>query len=193
MSRPRAYDEDRVLTAAMLCFWRKGFLATSMKDLEASTGLTPGSLYNSFDSKNGLFLRVLDHYIETVARGRVQRFLEPDGDPIKGIEQYFLDCFVDRTGSVELGCLLINTSTELGPHNEAVRKKVSAGMKLAVDGLNSALVRAQASGQLSADIDTRSHATHLGLLLNGMLVNTRVASNKRWLAAAMTSVRGLLH
>lgn len=192
MPRPRAYNEDRVLTAAMLCFWRKGYRATSMKDLEASTGLTPGSLYNSFDSKDGLFLRVLDHYIDTVVRGRVRRFLESD-NPIEGIEQYFLDCFVERNSSVEPGCLLINTSAELGPHDQAVRKKVSTGMRLAVDGLNSALVRAQAGGQLSADIDPRLHATHLGLLLNGMLVSTRIASSNTWLTSAMTSVRGLLH
>lgn len=192
MPRPKAYDENQVLTAAMLCFWHKGYTATSIKDLEAATALTPGSLYNSFDSKDGLFLRALDHYVDTVVRGRVERFLG-DGDPIEGIEQYFLDCFRGREGSVGMGCLLINTSTELGPHDEAVRKKVSSGFKVAVRGLSRALTRAQSNGQLSGDIDPRLRATQLGLLLNGMLVSTKIAKDRRWLHGAMDSVRDLLH
>lgn len=74
MSRPKSYNEKTVLDAAMLCFWHKGYFATSMKDLERSTGLTPGSLYNSFGSKDGLFLQSLDHYIDSIVCGRVNRF-----------------------------------------------------------------------------------------------------------------------
>ncbi|MCL6416606.1 TetR/AcrR family transcriptional regulator [Aestuariirhabdus sp. Z084] len=192
MPRPKTYNEEAVLTSAMLCFWRKGHAATSMKDLEAATRLTPGSLYNSFGSKDGLFLKVLDHYIDCVVRHRVERFLL-QGDPVKGIEQFFLDCFKPRAAYDGLGCLLINTSTELGPHDEAVRQKVAMGMKQAEKGLISALQRAQQVGALPATIDAQARAAHLGLLMNGMLVSSQVATNRRWLTPAMASVRALLH
>jgi len=191
MPRPKTYNEDKVLTAAMLCFWRKGYTATSVKDLEAATSLTPGSLYNSFDNKDGLFLRALDHYIDKVVRGRVQRFLQAE-DPLAGIEEFFLDCFRGRAGTAGLGCLLINTSTELGPHDEVVRKKVAFGMKLVDEGLASAIVRAQATGHVAVDVDPKERSAHLGLLMNGMLVNSKVATNQNWLEVAMRSVKGLL-
>ena len=192
MPRPKTYNEDKVLTAAMLCFWRKGYTATSIKDLEAATGLTPGSIYNSFDSKDGLFLQAMDHYIDKVVRARVRRFLQAK-DPIAGIEEFFLDCFRSRAATAGLGCLLINTSTELGPHDEVVRKKVVFGMKIVDEALSSAIVRAQTLGRIAVDVDPKARGAHLGLLLNGMLVNAKVASNQNWLKVAMGSVKNLLH
>lgn len=192
MARPKAFNENTVLTEAMLCFWRQGYMATSMKDLQAATGLTPGSIYNSFGSKDGLFLSALDHYIEKVVKRRVGKYLL-DGDPIEGIEAYFYDGF--RSGGAEIkgGCLLINTSTELGPHDQVVRKRVLKGMKVAQVGLESAIDRAKANGQMSQDIDSKTRATHLGLLLNGMLVQTKVSNGQEWLDGAMDNVRSLLH
>jgi len=192
MPRPIAFNEEHVLSASMKCFWRKGFTATSIKDLELATGLTPSSLYNSFVSKDNLFLISLDHYIELIVRGRVQRFLTTD-KPIEGIEAFFLDCFQENRGSSNLGCLLINTSAELGPHNEAVRSKVSIGMKEVVDGLFGALTRAQVDGSLGQDIDPKDLASHLSLLLSGMIVKSKTAKNNAWVKTAMRSVTGLLH
>jgi TetR/AcrR family transcriptional repressor of nem operon len=191
MARPKAYDEDTVLTAAMLCFWRNGYTATSIKDLQVATALTPGSLYNSFESKNGLFTRALDYYVDKVVQERVARLLLAE-DPIKGIEQYFIECFDDKAAARGMGCLLVNTSTELGSVDEMIRKKVAAGRKVAEQGLASALVRAQRTGQLSKDIDVIERATHLALLLSGMLVSTKTVNNRRWLPNAMGIVRGLL-
>lgn len=192
MARPKAFNENTVLTEAMLCFWRQGYMATSMKDLEAATGLTPGSIYNSFGSKDGLFLSSLDHYIDKVVKRRVGKYLL-EGDPIEGIEAYFHDGFRSDSGEIKGGCLLINTSTELGPHDQVVRKRVLKGMNVAQVGLENAIDRAKAAGQLSQDIDSKTRATHLGLLLNGMLVQTKVSNGQAWLDEAMDNVRSLLH
>lgn len=191
MARPKAFNQDFVLTEAMLCFWRRGYSATSMKNLEAATGLTPGSIYNSFGSKDGLFLSSLDHYIEKVVKRRVQKYLL-EGDPIAGIEAYFYDGFHQEKGAVRDGCLLINTSTELGPHDEVVRKQVVKGMKVAQNGLESALDRAKQSGQIDQSVDSKLRARHLGLVLNGMLVQTKISAGQQWLDGAMVNVRSLL-
>ncbi|MGH1371838.1 MAG: TetR/AcrR family transcriptional regulator [Cellvibrionaceae bacterium] len=192
MARPKAFNEEAVLTEAMLCFWRRGYTATSMKDLEAATGLTPGSLYNSFGSKDGLFLSSLDHYIEKVVRRRVQKYLL-QGDPIEGIEAYFYDGFRSGERQIKGGCLLINTSTELGPHDQTIRKRVLKGMKVAQQGLESAIDRAKAAGQIEPSVDSKTRARHLGLMLNGMLVQTKISTGQEWLDNAMDNVRSLLH
>ena len=46
----------------MKAFWEHGYAATSITQLVDATHLQPGSLYAAFDSKQGLFLAVLDHY-----------------------------------------------------------------------------------------------------------------------------------
>jgi len=192
LARPKAFNQDQVLTEAMLCFWHRGYGATSMKDLQAATGLTPGSIYNSFNSKDGLFLCALDHYIEQVVGHRVNEHLL-EGDPIAGIEAYFFECFRDSDEENQQGCLLINTSTELGPHDEVVRAHVVKGMQVAQRGLQKAVERAQREGQIKAEVDAKARARHLGLLLNGMLVQAKISTGQGWLDSAMGNVRSLLH
>ena len=55
MARPREFDEGEALDAAMDCFWRDGYEATSVRDLAARMGITGASLYNAFGDKRSLF------------------------------------------------------------------------------------------------------------------------------------------
>ena len=54
-----AYDRDDVLDGAMKVFWRRGYAATSMRELRDATGLGSRSLYAEFESKHGLFRAAL--------------------------------------------------------------------------------------------------------------------------------------
>ena len=45
MARPREFDEQAALEAALQCFWTRGFEATSVRDLAQCMGLTGASLY----------------------------------------------------------------------------------------------------------------------------------------------------
>ncbi len=60
MGRPREFDEDSALAAAAEVFRQQGYAATSIDHLVRATGIHRGSLYGTFGSKHGLFLRVLD-------------------------------------------------------------------------------------------------------------------------------------
>ena len=64
VGRPREFDEEAALEAAMDAFWAKGFEATSMTDLCNCTGLHKGSLYQAFGDKHTLFLKALKHLSE---------------------------------------------------------------------------------------------------------------------------------
>ena len=64
MARPREFDMDQALDAAMSTFWAQGYEATSMTDLVEATGLQKGSLYKAFDDKHDLFMKSLSRYLD---------------------------------------------------------------------------------------------------------------------------------
>ncbi len=64
IGRPRAFDKDQALAAAINVFWEKGFDGASMKDLTAAMGINSPSLYAAFGDKRQLYLDAIDRYSE---------------------------------------------------------------------------------------------------------------------------------
>ena len=73
MARPREFDIDHVLNAAMHAFWQRGYEATSLADLMEATGLQKGSLYKAFGDKHSLFMQALNRYLAQRACEQHQR------------------------------------------------------------------------------------------------------------------------
>jgi TetR/AcrR family transcriptional repressor of nem operon len=118
MARPRAFDEDAALDAAIDCFWRHGYAATSIRELGAAMGLAAPSLYNAFGDKHALFTRCLDRYLDGGMRQRIRR-LEATHAPRAAIGA-FLDEVVARSLSDRRGCLLVNAALEVAPHDPEI-------------------------------------------------------------------------
>ncbi len=113
MARPKAYDEDAVLDAAMRVFWRKGFVATSMADVYAATGLKPGNLYATFTDKETLFRRAFEAY--------AQHFRNSMPVGVSGLAA--IHAWLDTQAQLATddpdrkGCLIVNTMTEREAHS----------------------------------------------------------------------------
>jgi AcrR family transcriptional regulator len=65
MARTRVFDIDRAIETATEIFWRNGYERTSLATLTGAMGITPPSFYYAFGSKDGLFKKVLAHYLKT--------------------------------------------------------------------------------------------------------------------------------
>ncbi|WP_217274051.1 TetR/AcrR family transcriptional regulator [Shewanella sp. VB17] len=62
IGRPRGFDRDQALQAAINVFWAKGFDGASMKDLTAAMNINAPSLYAVFGDKHQLYLEAIDRY-----------------------------------------------------------------------------------------------------------------------------------
>ncbi|OUR89345.1 hypothetical protein A9Q81_22040 [Gammaproteobacteria bacterium 42_54_T18] len=178
MARPKSFNKEHVLGLAMMVFWKQGFDATSMKDLEVATRLTPGSIYHEFGSKLGMFEHVLNHYIDTVVAFRVAHYFSQTENPMQSVREFLVSSFKGVPKEVRGdACLLVNTATELGKTKPSVSAVVSRGFKTIEKGLYKQLQLAQVSGNVREDLDCQAAARQLTLLMSGLLVASKNQSS----------------
>ncbi|HSX63504.1 MAG TPA: helix-turn-helix domain-containing protein, partial [Pseudoxanthomonas sp.] len=60
--RPRAFDRDAALRAAMLVFWQRGYEGASLGALTEAMGINRPSLYAAFGDKEALFREAVALY-----------------------------------------------------------------------------------------------------------------------------------
>src|SRR5437763_11962127 len=65
--RPREFDTEKALDAALLLFWRHGYEGTSLTALTGAMGINVPSLYAAFGNKEALFRKALDRYLRKPA------------------------------------------------------------------------------------------------------------------------------
>ena len=64
--RPRHFERDDALEAAMQLFWRQGYESTSLDQLkQVMGGLSAASFYGAFGSKESLYREALARYLDT--------------------------------------------------------------------------------------------------------------------------------
>ncbi len=113
MARPREIDIDVATRQAMELFWRKGFVATSMSDIYAATGLKPGNLYATFGDKDGLFRAAFAAYAK-----HFQATLPLDVEGVGAIRAWLETQVQLAIGDPDRkGCLIINTNLEREAHS----------------------------------------------------------------------------
>lgn len=158
--RPRAFEEDRVLDAAIKTFASNGFTAASLSELTAATGLSAGSLYKAFGDKDGVFARALRRYI-ALHEAELIDVLGSAGcarEKIEAILRLYASWSQDEPGRT--GCLVIAGIGEIdllaAPAAAALRDVLERRRELladlVVEGQQDGSVRTTASPGVVADL-----------------------------------------
>lgn len=125
MARPIQYDPEEVLTQAMNIFWEKGYEQTSIQDIVAITGLKPGSIYNLYGNKEGLFEAVLALYSEQalkVAKG----ILVVNDEALKNVEIFLHKVVIASIADEKThGCLMVKTLLTASHKDEKIQESIT--------------------------------------------------------------------
>jgi AcrR family transcriptional regulator len=62
MGRPRGFDEEAGLEAAMRVFWEKSYEGTTIAELTEAMGINRSSMNAAFGDKESIFHRVMQRY-----------------------------------------------------------------------------------------------------------------------------------
>lgn len=184
MSRPRGFNEEAALDAAMACFWRHGYTATSVRDLGAAMGLGAASLYNSFGGKRLLFIRVLDRYLDNNMRARITR-LTATMPPRVAIQVFFDEVVAaSLSDNSRRGCLLVNSALEVAPHDAELGRTIADRLSEIEAFFRGRVAAAQAERGAALDKDPAEVAR----LLLAAILGLRVLARARPEAALLRSI-----
>lgn len=191
MARPREFDEERVLDAAVQCFWNHGFEATSIRELIEKTGLTGASLYNAFGDKRALYQRALDHYVESSIADRIRRCEEMA--PLQAIESFFGE-IVRRslTDQDRKGCMLVNAALDVAPHDPEFQQAVAEVLSRIEAFFLARIEAGQADGTIDMSLPAAGLARHLLSVLMGIRVLARVRPEPDLLEGAVATALAAL-
>jgi AcrR family transcriptional regulator len=165
--RPREFDTDSALTAALRVFWTKGYEGASLSDLTEAMGITRPSLYAAFGNKEALFRKTLDLYQREKLNYMSKALEAPSA---RGVAERLL------TGALEMqmsscdpkGCMGVINSVACGTEAESIRAEVLQRGALVKQGLIDRFERAKGEGDLPADTDVIGLTAYLTALLQGI-------------------------
>ncbi len=175
--RPREFDQDAALVAAMRVFWEKGYEGASLADLTAAMGINRPSLYAAFGDKEELFRKALERYgkgpgsylkdalnlptaravIEALLRGAVHLLSDPRNPH---------------------GCFSVQGALVCGTGAEPARDAVRAWRKQSEAELRRRFERAKAERDLPANLDAGDLARYVATVLNGLGVQAANGAGK---------------
>ncbi|MGI5127406.1 TetR/AcrR family transcriptional regulator [Pseudonocardia sp. CA-107938] len=190
MARPRTFDEERALDAAMRAFWATGFTGTSTDDLCAATGLGRSSIYNTFTGKRELFLAALRRYSDEMYGRASEIFGRPS--PIRDRVRALFEQAIEPLPGDPVGCLVVNSVVELGGSDPEVAELLHRDGERRLVLMRDALAAAQTAGEIAPGRDPEALARFVGATISGMRVAARAGTDRAALAAiADTAIAAL--
>jgi AcrR family transcriptional regulator len=173
IGRPRGFDRDAALEAAMLLFWRKGFAATSMSDLCDAMGISSPSLYAAFGSKEALYLEAVEYYARTIGPPVWDKLAE-GATARAGIENLLIAWTesLPKSRATPAGCMALLAA--VGDEWPATIVRVVKKVRLEMLGtLRSRLETAVAKGELTASTDIDGLSRFYLSVFQGMAVQAK--------------------
>jgi len=192
MARPKAFDKDEALAAAMGVFWRSGYKRASLDVLLKAMGISKQSLYDTFGDKRALYLKALAHYREQTLTSMRTLFASV-GSARDAFSRLLLGLSAESEEQHARGCLLLSANLERETNDVVIaqflRENQAAVEKIFAD----AITRGQARGELSKTLDPQSVARFFAVTIQGMRAMARLKSDRRALRQVARVALAALH
>ncbi|MCP3423845.1 TetR/AcrR family transcriptional regulator [Nocardioides pinisoli] len=174
VGRPRSFDRDTALAAAVEQFWRTGYEETSIAMLTKAMGVTPPSLYAAFGDKERLFEEVSDLYFRRTCEAVDQAATRPTAR--EAIATMLDDTARAHTSpDTPLGCLMLT------------EPRLSAQRGVLHGRLANRIARGVTDGDLPATVQPDELASFLVAVMRGMSGRARDGGSTQELLAIAKS------
>ena len=186
--RPRIFDEDQALDAALAVFWRNGYQGASMAELTDAMGISKPSLYAAFGNKEQLYLSALERYCQKHL-SRHTEALAAEADLTKAMRA-FLRSVAGMLTSPELpgGCMVVNSAVACD--TSALPPRVADAIIDIANPASYSLTRQRLeeelnNGNLPGDTSVDQLADYFATFMSGMSFMAKIGVSKERLFDAI--------
>jgi AcrR family transcriptional regulator len=180
--RPREFDVDEALAAALRVFWTRGYEGASMADLTEAMGITKPSLYAAFGNKEALFRKALDLYEREKLAYVGEALKEPTSRAV--VEHLLRGALGMQTSDCEpKGCMRVISSVTCNQEAESIRADLMARRQSSQRAICERFERAKAEGDLPADASIDGLCAYIGAILQGLAIQGASGAPKEQLEA----------
>jgi AcrR family transcriptional regulator len=169
IGRPREFDEDSAVEAAMRVFWEKSYEGTTMAELTEAMGINRSSMYAAFGGKEAVFRRAVERYRELqmtyIKESLNQQSLR---DAIAGLILGTAE-FLSKPDNPR-GCLVIQGALACGVDAEPAKQAMIGWRKQGDMAIQKRLQQAQSAGELSVDVEAADFARYLSSVMAGLAI-----------------------
>ncbi|MBL4771882.1 MAG: TetR/AcrR family transcriptional regulator [Planctomycetes bacterium] len=173
MGRKKSYDRDETAERALHVFWEKGFEQTSLKDLEAATGVNRYGLYDSFTDKQGLFRECLTGYCASVM-AMIEGFTSTGFSGLLGVIERFAEADFEEV-HLHHGCLAITSMLEKECLSEDLQQLLGGYMDGILGAIRATLESEKKAGVLRKDLDIEDCMGLMHLIMVGLPTLSRTS------------------
>lgn len=152
MPRVIEFNEQKIISKALQVFWKKGYHATSMKDLVEATGLNPGSIYNTFGNKHDLFLACLKDYLNPIYTYDLKQ-KEAQKNPLELLREFYMEVVTNSVVNQD-SCLSVKSCFELAATDDKTHQVLKNSMDKLFDIFEQMVVNAQKAGVVANKQDS---------------------------------------
>jgi len=179
--RPREYDEEMALEAAVQVFWTKGFSATSLDDLSTAMGMNRPSIYRAFGDKEAIYRQALMHFCKLMDAAFAQTMLA-ENDVRDALTRFYRAAVTTYTaGEQPRGCMVMSTAVAAATGHPEIQADLLAITRDLDKKMATRLQQAVDDGQLPATFDVSGRAAVAQSLLHSLSLRARAGESQRQL------------
>ena len=174
--RPREFDTELALGAALRVFWAKGYEGASLSDLTDEMGITRPSLYAAFGNKETLFRQALDLY----ERDKLTYIGDAIEAPTaRGVAERLLMGSVDAatTGDCK-GCMGVIASVACQSVEPSIRDDVNARAESSRRAIIARMQQAIDAGEFRVATEAEAITRYLLAIMQGISVQAQSGASR---------------
>lgn len=170
-------------------FNKKGFMGTTLSDMETATGLTKGSIYNNFGNKDDVALAVFDHNLT-----KVNDLIQAEMSKYQSAREQLM-VYVNVYGNTTLksnfpegGCPVLNTSVDSDDTHPELRKKANAAVIAWKNRIIGLIEKGMQDKEFVAHVQAEEVALGMIATIEGAIMIGKVTGKPGYLQAALKTV-----